>query len=452
MRDLKYNMTEEKHIIYKVDVDIDVPDMSAARRMYDRVPGLLNDEVLPYIESVLKQMENSSSYYRADTMNIQLSFDTEEQFYNDFPVKAVNDFSKKIAGVVNGRKAGHTTKALADDFRFEHIDEEHKRKEVFFYFLKTGCLPWYASFENDWLNEADLQRQIEQYTAIWKEAFIDCFRQDEIYVKRFVRQFSSEFISSIGFIFSGVDFERLEKEVSFVLMRREAISIRAIKQLFGEKLLVAIFVNKKEVHEKELLKEITEQIVMHPAISENEKKSLIKKAKAEINEDGVFISHAGLIILHPYLLYFFKELGLLENEDFKDQNARQTAIHLLHYLATGLDHPFEYDLLFEKYLCGLPIDEPVERFVELTPRMKEESDEMLKAVVHHWKILKGTSPDGLREGFLQRSGKLIIKSFQHRLIIENNSIDILLDHLPWGYSVVSLPWLEKILYVDWRNN
>ena len=109
----------------------------------------------------------------------------------------------------------------------------------------------------------------------------------------------------------------------------------------------------------------------------------------------------------------------------------------------------EYELTFEKHLCGMDPDEPVERS-SLTQAMKDESEKLLLAAVGHWKALKNTSPDGLREGFLQREGKLVLNGFQNRLIVENKAQDVLLSHLPWGYSIIKLPWMERPLFVDWN--
>jgi hypothetical protein len=111
----------------------------------------------------------------------------------------------------------------------------------------------------------------------------------------------------------------------------------------------------------------------------------------------------------------------------------------------------EYELIMEKFLCGAYIHQPIARFENLTEAMKEESDQLLNAVIDHWKVLKKTSPDGLREGFLQRRGKLISGN-RKKIIIENAAIDILLDHLPWNYSIIALPWLQNILYADWVAN
>jgi hypothetical protein len=65
-------------------------------------------------------------------------------------------------------------------------------------------------------------------------------------------------------------------------------------------------------------------------------------------------------------------------------------------------------------------------------------------------MLKGTSIDGLRETFLQRNGKLFTKNDNLALQIEQSSIDMLLDHLPWNLGIIKLPWMKDLLKVEWR--
>jgi len=91
----------------------------------------------------------------------------------------------------------------------------------------------------------------------------------------------------------------------------------------------------------------------------------------------------------------------------------------------------------------------MERFIAIPQRMCEEADNLLKAVIGYWPALKSTSPDGLREGFLIRSGKLVTSETPAVVHVERNTVDILLGALPWGLGVIKLPWISEPFYVDW---
>ncbi len=162
---------------------------------------------------------------------------------------------------------------------------------------------------------------------------------------------------------------------------------------------------------------------------------------------GLYIEHTGLVLLHPFLPQFFSGLGIVDNDTLLMPNR---ALFLLHSLATGVWNAPEYELPVMKILCGLPLEFIAEPEEPLRPEEDEEVTALLSAVIRHWDALKNTSPDGLREAFLKRPGKLSFSSGEWWLQIESNSFDILLDRLPWGFSMIRLPWMPSMLHVEWR--
>jgi hypothetical protein len=182
---------------------------------------------------------------------------------------------------------------------------------------------------------------------------------------------------------------------------------------------------------------------------ESQEKKLPEKLQKE--KDDFFVQHAGLVLLHPFLEYFFKDFNLLKDGQFRNRDAQIMGVHLLHFLATKDELAAEHAMLFEKFLCGVEPGDPIDRFITLSQEMKDEGENLLRAVIGHWKALKNTSPDGLREGFLQRDGSLALDDFQNRLIVESKAQDVLLSFLPWGFSYFKLPWMECALNVEWQQ-
>jgi hypothetical protein len=161
--------------------------------------------------------------------------------------------------------------------------------------------------------------------------------------------------------------------------------------------------------------------------------------------DSIYINNAGLVILAPFLTAFFKKLNLVKDDKLINKNK---AITLLNYLNTGNSTFDEFDIVLNKIVCG----EAIEAFIEpteITTEEKQEADDLLAAVIQHWSVLKNTSPDGLRGTFLKREGRLTFEDNKWSLKVQEQSFDMLLAHLPWGISVVKLPWMERVLYVEW---
>ena len=121
----------------------------------------------------------------------------------------------------------------------------------------------------------------------------------------------------------------------------------------------------------------------------------------------------------------------------------------MHYLASGETEVAEFNLILEKLLCAVDFDEPVPNHIELSEKEKEESDNLLRSVTEHWAPLRRTSLQGLRTSFFQREGKLFRAEAGWILKVEQKTIDILLDKLPWGIGTIKLPWMDTVLNVEW---
>lgn len=170
----------------------------------------------------------------------------------------------------------------------------------------------------------------------------------------------------------------------------------------------------------------------------------------EIEEEYYYIQNAGMVLLSPYLEMYFKELGLVQkNNSFVDNFSIERAIHNIHYLCFGNTTPIENILLFNKILCGISMHTPIDCNYQLSSKEKKEADSLLKAVIRNWPALKNTSPAGLREGFLQRKGKIIKSDNRWNLHVEQNAVDVLLSSLPWTISIVELPWMGELIYTYW---
>jgi hypothetical protein len=163
----------------------------------------------------------------------------------------------------------------------------------------------------------------------------------------------------------------------------------------------------------------------------------------------IIVQNAGLVLLHPFLKTFFTETGILIKEGYFLKEKQILAVQALHFLATGNEMFFEANMVFEKYLSGMPLKMPIQRESLLTKEIKSEANEMLRQVIKHWPALKNTSVDGLRQNFLQRDGKLIQNKKNYRLLVERKTQDILLERIDWNISVVKLPWMKNLIHIEW---
>lgn len=167
-------------------------------------------------------------------------------------------------------------------------------------------------------------------------------------------------------------------------------------------------------------------------------------------QESVFLPCAGILLLHPFLKALFHDRGLLERSQFVDEEARQRGAQLLGYLATGRAGTPEYELGFAKLLTGVDLDAPVERAWLDEPDITA-CDALLDAVLGHWSALRSSSAAWLRSQFFLRDGKLETVDGGYRVTVERRAQDVLLARLPWGFGVISLPWLEQRIFVQWLD-
>lgn len=171
------------------------------------------------------------------------------------------------------------------------------------------------------------------------------------------------------------------------------------------------------------------------------------KKMDEVLPDYMFVNNAGLVLLNPFLPALFKQLELLsESGKLTDP---ELAACILHYAATGREGDFEFEMAFEKYLCGISPSVSLNKEIALSDIQKEEVEKVLNSVLTYWEVMKNKPIALLQNEFLSRSGKLITEKTNHRLLIERKTFDLLLDKLPWSYSMIKFSWKKELIFVEW---
>ena len=166
----------------------------------------------------------------------------------------------------------------------------------------------------------------------------------------------------------------------------------------------------------------------------------------------IWVKYAGLVIFHPFLQRLFVKTSILtEGEKNIPFHNLSKAAALLHFMATGNDEIYEFELGFIKVLIGLDPEESL--LVSdglITSLDKEESISLVQSVIGHWSVLKNTSVDGLRQTFIQRNALLNRSEMGWKLLVEPSAFDLLLNQLPWSFNIIKLPWMNKPIYTEWQ--
>jgi len=443
-----------EHIIRKQTIDILLKSGMDSFGIQQKLSNQYWNFIIPWLEVEFDNVSNDNDFLVIDSLVIDLG------------IIQVNDIDK--IGV-NLKFINIIKKQIQDQF-IEEKTFKHSLKirstasnhfYQWFFYMANGYLNWNVSSVNDEWYEHVLQELASDIAAI--NQFRIEIRDNPFFLLRLIRQHSEDFLILLikilapNYIQESTDLiNKFHKKLNAKKILNTGIGV-AFYEIFWKKIITISALIPKEdplnssikiLNEIDLERLIPSQVQDESALDFSE--DIINPDDLVEPDDHLFIQYAGLILLHPFLNSLFKNLELLQDKEFVNIKSQEKAIHLLHYAATGNMEPKEYELVVPKIICGYAIKSAIPSRVELTITERNEVDEMLESAISNWGILNNTSPDGLREGFLQRNGAVLIEMDKIKIRVEKGDIDMLLDYLPWNLSLIKLPWLKKIVQVEWR--
>jgi len=308
------------------------------------------------------------------------------------------------------------------------------------YYLEKGVLPWQAQITDaKWLEQILHQLAIDHVLIEKTKKLII---HDPWFLARLVREHREDF---------------LQKLVEVITAKRQPELIEKVSALENQsnELSAQIYFTKNEIWQQ-----VLKQYAAGRADVDFQKILLIEKKIIPESTDrfdqetileGMFCQYAGLVLLHPFFRHLFNHLLLLEDGTFRNVAALEKAVVLLYFIASGKTEPRDYELVVPKIFCGMRLHQGVsEQSFLLSEVERQEALNMIHAAIEQWDFIRNTSVEGLRESFLAREGKLLIKDSGIEFRIESRGIDVLLDRLPWNLSLIKFPWLDKLIHVEWR--
>ena len=449
------------HRIRRQILELELPREAGALALQRRASRVFQEQVLPRLDEVFSRIAPADRVVRIERLELDLGDLSEANWEQDFVEKCVAQISQQVA------EAAFAVGGLTPT---ETLNAEENALAVLLYFLQTGMLPWYAKHLTLKTLEENLQKAISSRNAFQSKVLHRILKENPAALQRLVWQFSIALSEKIVESVLGLSKGWIQHAIQIRQSQTgQIMSAKAFIELAKPLLNAEISVLRNSTPTPALLAQLffseNPAVPKSPIVnthSDSELQIAAPKPAANIKLDtpnttqpkadpiGVSVDNAGLVLLAVYLPPFLKKLGIeLSGSSITDHHYH--AVHLLHYLATRQEHPEEPMLVLPKILCGMEIETPVPQEMDLSDEEKNEANKLLEAVIKNWSILKSTSPDGLRAGFLQRTGLLSweVNRQSWVLRIERLGQDLLLEKVPWSYSVIKLPWMEKMLQVEW---
>ncbi len=433
-------MPDQKHIIQKVTLALEAGREENVRHLQKRYLDTFQKKVLPKLESFFDACDKEDYMIEIKNIDVELG-----DLIPDFSMDALADkmflqVKKAIQDQLS--YAGPETKIMETPLSVAKL-------EGIIYFLKKGILPnSYASADLT----GDFRSLLNEKNIPLVEALKKAIHESgNIVLRRLVLQFPNEILVLLWQkITIHTESKRLKLFQKELLKKFQQRNNSVVREVWQQLFTLYFRRNKKDVTEKEI-KRVARLLENKPATKKDKNKEAPFLNEILINDpDGMFGQNVGIILLHPFLKSFFEESQLLNTQGkFRDETAKEKAIGLLHFIGTGKTAAQEFELSFQKVICGMPIAFPISSEYDITESEKKESEKMLQAVLQYWTGLGNTSIAGLREGFFQRDGKIQQDQESIVLRVEHKTMDILLDKIPWNISMVKFPWLEKLIRVEW---
>lgn len=469
-------MIQNKHRIQKVVIEVETHSMEKANAIKNNIHVFIETELVPIIEEEFNAIGiNDDSFFQLDKLNLTFSSIEKNQFDS---LQIRKEIQQQLAGF-----SPKTGNRITSNQSERVISDDEKKVEALHYFLTNGNLPWWFSNTNEIFNPHYLS------TVAVNEGFVKNFKNlitENAVQNRLIRQFTSHEIITLTTkvfennfvqknssnnpvlclineglfdiktsfwksIFQYYKTANQDAIIQFYLKNKSVflsskISFETYITAISDILNIDVKKAKDDYDSQESTVPTTETILENKKIAENNSEEETTTQNSD-HSSAFYVQNAGLILLHPFVKELFKKCDLLdENNQITN---KELATHILHYAATKKENDFEHTMLFEKFLCNLPLQQSIRREVSISAFQKQQVEEAIQTVVHYWEALKNTSSDIVRTEFLQREGKLDLTDNNPKLSIERKAQDILLDKIPWNISIVKIPWHEKLIYTNW---
>ncbi len=489
------------HLLQRHNFDIQCSSQEIGKEVQGQLSALLEKEFYPKLEILLNQYSYPNHTWNIDLVELQLPKISRKNWKNELIQKSLQQIENYLRDHSPIIPTQYNDEIIAMN---SFVPNKQHAALLFFHFLKTGVLS-----ENTIARDLDKIVNEIEITAIFLKQLIGIFEEEPICIMRWIfsapdsfkkkvmesisgfplmfkafleevllsekmasveiKQFWRRFQGNTALALQWIELiqwfshlyrrgnvkDRILKE--FVKFSKEFWEISVMELTVFSKSMALILKEEKtlEDYEMELFFQTFSQ-----SISSNKKDNLpdavpveteLPKSEATVSEEGLYINNAGLVILHPFLKTLFEQLELCENGIWKNKKSQHKAVLLTQYLTIGKKKIQENDLILNKILCGLPVEDVINTKLRITAEEKERCHSLLKAVLEYWKTMSSSSVEALQETFLQREGKLEAeRENTYELWVEEKGYDILLAQLPWGIGMIKTPWMENYLTCHWN--
>ena len=467
------------HIFQRQIIEVTTEHTVDGFEFKEQLSEFCKRKLLPAIEKLFDSKASGHKVFQCGKLVIDVGELPLENWEILFVDHVIDELTKRISAAVP--ISLESSMHLEDEGNvFQKMNEDENVSRSILYFLEHGSLPWFSFIKSREALQRWMMKLLE--TSQFSDRLLKLIRINPNVVKRVIHQFDEQVLQAIvvrngigkDFILAIQDFwrpvfetikydESRQTRIIYKILLEFLQDLRPLTTLDGASLISRkIFIGFSNDQRSEIGPLLRNRVfefrdesisIGDVLVSEDgvEKERSEKKEKISTKSDVKYwyVTNAGLVILHPFLSGLFNNVGYTEKNEWVNDKARYRGIALTQYLVTGEEEYPEFNIMLNKILTGYPLDESLPTKIFLSDFEKDEAIDLLKSVIHHWAALKNTSVDGLRSTFLMRDAKVSADENGWLLQVEQRTVDILMNKLPWGISIIKTPWMEKKVHVEW---
>ncbi len=459
------------HRIQRQYVEVMTDHIPDAFRFKEQLSEVCKHKLLPALEKLFDIKAPDHKIFRTGKLVIDVGELPVENWETLFVDRVVDEMTKHISAAVPLSSAKSVHSDDVENELFQEIDEETNVTRSIIHFLEHGVLPWFTLIKSKGELQHWMIRLLDNENFM--KSILQLIQVNANVVDRLIFQFE-EIVSEKIVIKNGIEKKFIEvlRNLWKPSLHQMQLNETRQRRIIYKALLSCMVGKWEELTQPERItvssKNILNQFPMDEAqriiglmqnkIFIEDRKSITdapelitkkEKQKTEQVREPLYVTNAGLVILHPFLPSLFVNTGYTEKKEWLSEEVQYRAIALMQYLVTGKEEYPEFDLMLNKILTGFPLDKTLPADIALSDFEKSEGMDLLNSIIKHWTALKNTSVEGLQSTFLMREGKLSMSETGWLLQVEQKTVDILMGKLPWGISIVKTPWMEKMIQVEW---
>lgn len=471
---------EHPHIIRNIRLRLQMPGVDKAFALQQQAKASLEGTLQEALGEILNKYAGDGEYLHIPRLELALDPLPEADFEKHFHQAVLAAVDKALAALLEREAIAATGGALAEQATaaVARVSQEAQCLDGWFYFLGKGTLPWWQSptgsqtLEQQWIAAArtkpvlfrerwyrawahrqiNVPRWLEQSSPAWRQVMLEALCPAPLieYYRQLERDMGSVKYAAWHSFFDFLDAGHQYKPEAESLLRIFLVaSFETHWKLYAHEPLDGLAIERLQ---RLLLEDgkIAPLSGRPPATERDGRVTVPDTRVISLPEEGIPVQDAGLVLLHPFLIHLFRRMEWLTEKDHQLKAAdQQQAVHLLAFLGSGAEQSAEYEMVLPKVLCGMPLETPIARNIILGDQERQQAEALLQAVLEHWPPLNSSSITALRETFLQRPGLLQYRDGQWILQVEQRTVDVLLNRLPWGISMIRLAWMPQLMRVDW---